>query len=186
MSGAEEVEFPFDDAGCFGCSRRNPDGLQLRFARTEQEVVGEYTVPDRFHGAPGIAHGGIMATGGNLVFQGNAEGDFVAYAADTGERIWSVQTGSAINAAPASYWHEDQQFVVIPIGVSGGLQNVYPEMHAADRAKGPVRLMAFSLSGGESMPDGDYDYPPLPEQPALEAAHAAARLLSGRLARGGR
>ena len=62
MSRVEEVEFPFDDAGCFGCSTRNPDGLQLKFLRAENEVIGRYTVPDRFHGAPGIAHGGIMAT----------------------------------------------------------------------------------------------------------------------------
>ena len=48
-------------------------------------------------------NGGLMATAGNLVFQGNAEGRFEAYAADTGERLWSVATASAINAAPASY-----------------------------------------------------------------------------------
>lgn len=114
-------------------------------------------------------NGGIMATGGNLVFQGNAQGEFVAYAADSGERIWSVQTGSAINAAPASYSIDDEQYVIVPIGVSGGLQYRYPEMHAADRAKGPVRLMAFTLGGDASLPDADFDYPPLPDQPALEA-----------------
>ena len=62
MSRVEKVSFPFDDGGCFGCSPRNGDGLQLEFARTGSEIVGTYVVPDRFHGAPGVAHGGIVAT----------------------------------------------------------------------------------------------------------------------------
>ena len=57
-----EIVFPFGDGGCFGCSKSNPDGLQLRFFRDGDEVTAAYTVPDRFHGAPGIAHGGIVAT----------------------------------------------------------------------------------------------------------------------------
>ncbi len=57
-----EIFFPFGDGGCFGCSKSNPDGLQLRFFRNGDEVAGSYVVPDRFHGAPGVAHGGIVAT----------------------------------------------------------------------------------------------------------------------------
>ena len=115
-------------------------------------------------------NGGIMTTSGNLVFQGNAGGEFVAYAADDGERLWSVQTGSAINAAPASYALDNEQYVVIPIGVAGGLQYRYPEMHAADRAKGPVRLMAFSLGGDTSLPMTNAESPELPHQPTLAAS----------------
>ena len=114
-------------------------------------------------------NGGLMATGGNLVFQGNARGEFVAYAADTGEALWSVQTGSAINAAPASYALEDTQYILIPIGVAGGLQYRYPAMHAAAEVKGPVRLMAFSVTGEAEMPEPGTGYPPLPDQPSLEA-----------------
>jgi len=114
-------------------------------------------------------NGGLMATGGNLVFQGNAQGEFVAYAAESGERLWSVQTGSAINAAPASYSVAGTQYVLIPIGVAGGLQYRYPAMHAAEQVQGPVRLMAFSLAGEADMPAASAGYPPLPEQPALEA-----------------
>ena len=115
-------------------------------------------------------NGGLMTTAGNLVFQGNAEGNFVAYAADTGEQLWSLHTGSAINAAPASYAIDDTQFVLIPVGVAGGLQYWYPEMHAGDQAKGPVRLMAFSIGGEGNMPAPGTGYPPLPDQPPLEAS----------------
>ena len=54
-------------------------------------------------------NGGILATGGNLVFQGNAEGYFVAYAADTGEQLWSVQTGSAFGAGASTYSIDGKQ-----------------------------------------------------------------------------
>jgi quinohemoprotein ethanol dehydrogenase len=115
-------------------------------------------------------NGGVMATGGNLVFQGNAEGEIVAYAANTGEELWSVQTGSAISAGPASYSVDGTQYVLIPIGMAGGLQYVYPDMHAANRKQGPVRLMAFSLSGKAEVSGAVAEYPLLPDQPALEAS----------------
>ena len=65
MAGREDLEelrFPFGDGGCFGCSASNAAGLNLRFFRSGEQVVGNYSVADRFHGAPGIAHGGIVAT----------------------------------------------------------------------------------------------------------------------------
>ena len=51
-----------DDGGCFGCSSSNPAGLQLRFRRRGAQIVADTVVAERFHGAPGIAHGGIIAT----------------------------------------------------------------------------------------------------------------------------
>jgi acyl-coenzyme A thioesterase PaaI-like protein len=61
-SDAQELFFDNDGSGCFGCSRSNPHGLQLRFHRRGDAVVSHYTIPDRFHGAPEVAHGGIVAT----------------------------------------------------------------------------------------------------------------------------
>ena len=46
---------------CFGCSPHNPHGLQLKFFRSEGGCYTRYTVPDRFCGWAGIAHGGILA-----------------------------------------------------------------------------------------------------------------------------
>ena len=50
------------DGGCFGCSSSNPAGLQLSFRRRGALVVADAVIAERFHGAPGIAHGGIIAT----------------------------------------------------------------------------------------------------------------------------
>ena len=57
----EEQRFD-SDGGCFGCSRENPHGLHMRFWRRGEAIVSRLRVDDRFHGAPGIAHGGIIAT----------------------------------------------------------------------------------------------------------------------------
>jgi acyl-coenzyme A thioesterase PaaI-like protein len=56
-----DLTFP-EDGGCFGCSPSNPIGLQMRFRREGTRVFSRHRIPDRFHGAPGIAHGGIVAT----------------------------------------------------------------------------------------------------------------------------
>ena len=41
-----------------------------------------------------------MATAGNLVFQGTAEGQFCAYDAQTGQLLWSQGAGGGVIAAP--------------------------------------------------------------------------------------
>lgn len=57
----ERLLFPID-AGCFGCSPTSEAGLKLSFFRNGDEICSRYAIPNRFHGAPGVAHGGIVAT----------------------------------------------------------------------------------------------------------------------------
>jgi len=114
-------------------------------------------------------NGGLLATAGNLVFQGDAHGRFNAYAADSGDRLWSVATGSNITAAPVSYSLGDKQYVLIPVGAGGGIQFVYPEMHAGDKVRGPTRLMAFALDSSSPMPKVADVPRELPPQPDLDA-----------------
>ena len=59
-SEEEILRFPVE-SGCFGCSTENAAGLQLTFRRSADTIVCDYTIPDRFHGAPSVAHGGIVA-----------------------------------------------------------------------------------------------------------------------------
>jgi len=47
---------------CFGCGSDNPRGLRLSFIETDEGVEVEYSVPHHLEGAPGIAHGGVLAT----------------------------------------------------------------------------------------------------------------------------
>lgn len=47
---------------CFVCGVNNPYGLRMRFFETEnEEVHARYSIPERFQGYPGIAHGGVIA-----------------------------------------------------------------------------------------------------------------------------
>ena len=46
---------------------------------------------------------GVLATGGGLVFTGDAEGFFTAYDADTGKVLWNFQCGSGHHASPITY-----------------------------------------------------------------------------------
>lgn len=114
-------------------------------------------------------NGGVLATGGGLVFQGDALGAFEAYSAANGERLWRVMTGSAITAAPVSYSVNDRQHVLIPVGAGGGVQFAYPELHAGDRPQGPTRLLAFTLGTDREVAAVAAMPRQLPEQPALEA-----------------
>jgi quinohemoprotein ethanol dehydrogenase len=115
-------------------------------------------------------NGGILATAGNLVFQGDAYGRFNAYAADNGQKLWSVATGSNITAAPVSYSLDGKQYVLVPVGAGGGLQFVYPQMHAGDHVRGPTRLMAFALDSNLPMPLVKVEPRTLPTQPELKAS----------------
>ncbi len=115
-------------------------------------------------------NGGVLATAGNLVFQGNAQGRFVAYQADTGEEQWSLVTGSAITAAPVSYSIDGTQHVLIPIGSGGGIQFVYPQLGATPESQGPTRLLAFTLDGQGEYPRIQPVVRALPEQPELTAS----------------
>jgi len=66
---------------------------------------------------PGPWNGGVMATGGNLVFQGRIDGEFNAYAADSGKRLWSFAAGAAVIAPPITYSAHGRQYVTVLAGM---------------------------------------------------------------------
>ncbi len=49
---------------CFGCGPRNPEGLHLQFAidREAHVAMAPVRLDERYQGAPGYVHGGIIAT----------------------------------------------------------------------------------------------------------------------------
>jgi mono/diheme cytochrome c family protein len=110
------------------------------------------------------------------VFQGDANGYFSAYDAGTGQRLWSVDTGSAITAAPVTYALQAVQHVLVPIGSGSGMQFAYPTFFAGRKATGPARLLSFSLGGKAKIPLTPRPEPPLPElQPMTASAETVER-----------
>ncbi|WP_439619726.1 PQQ-dependent dehydrogenase, methanol/ethanol family [Hyphomonas sp.] len=61
-------------------------------------------------------NGGVLTTAGNLVFQGKLNGDFVAYNAATGEKLWSQNVKSGAASGPGTYSIDGEQYVTITTG----------------------------------------------------------------------
>lgn len=62
--------------------------------------------------------GGVLATAGGLVFTGEGGGDFSAFDAGTGARLWSFNCGAGVNAPPISYELDGKQYVAVAAGGS--------------------------------------------------------------------
>ena len=62
---------------------------------------------------------GVLATKSGLVFTGDQLGFFYAADARTGKVLWRFQTGSGINASPATYEIGGTQYVAILSGLGG-------------------------------------------------------------------
>jgi alcohol dehydrogenase (cytochrome c) len=59
---------------------------------------------------------GALATAGNLVFIGEADGTFSAHDAKTLQEVWSFNVGSGINAPPISYSVNGKQYIAVLVG----------------------------------------------------------------------
>jgi quinohemoprotein ethanol dehydrogenase len=103
---------------------------------------------------PVIVNGGVLSTAGNLVFQGEGTGEFAAYAADSGRKLWSLRTGSAIDGVPVTYRVGGEQYIIVPVGW-GSVFRLFAtaSMTATEESRyGPTRLLAFRLGGTKAYP----------------------------------
>lgn len=107
-------------------------------------------------------NGGLLATAGGLLFQGNAKGTFAAYSAKDGKELWSFPAQTGVVAAPVTFKAGNDQYVAVLAGWGG----VWPLATGvlADKS-GPVRnisrLLVFKLGGKGKLPDA----PPFEERP---------------------
>jgi hypothetical protein len=62
--------------------------------------------------------GGTMTTAGNLVFAASNSGEFEAFSADKGEKLWSVRLEPGF-ANPVTYTLDGKQYVCVLAGRSG-------------------------------------------------------------------
>ncbi len=116
-------------------------------------------------------NGGVLSTAGNLVFQGQGTGEFAAYAADIGKKLWSVQTKSAIDSIPVTFSVNGEQYVITSVGWGSGSRLFAPArtMATPESKRGPVRLYAFKLGGNVPFPYPHVEIPPVPKPPEQKA-----------------
>ncbi len=65
--------------------------------------------------------GGVLTTGGNLVFWGTPEGFLQAADAKTGKILWKFQTGSGVVAPPVTWVDKGEQYVAVASGWGGAV-----------------------------------------------------------------
>jgi quinohemoprotein ethanol dehydrogenase len=100
--------------------------------------------------------GGILSTTTGIVFQGTNSGQFSAYNAATGKKLWTQDVKSGVAAAPSTYEIDDEQYVAVATG--WGTAWALAAGHDFDAAVPPVvgKVVAFKLGG-----DGVIENPPI-------------------------
>jgi quinohemoprotein ethanol dehydrogenase len=99
-------------------------------------------------------NGGTAATAGNLVFQGNATGHFVAYAGDTGKVLWDFDAEDGITGQPITFKAGGKQYVTVMTGFGAVAALVGPDSakfgwQYRDQKR---RLLTFAIGGTATLP----------------------------------
>jgi quinohemoprotein ethanol dehydrogenase len=98
-------------------------------------------------------NGGTMTTAGNLVFQGTGRGQFIAYDAITGDRLWAFNAGLGIVAAPITWEADGVQYISILVGYGGSSGNGGKLFDYGWRFnEQPRRIVTFALGRHAPLP----------------------------------
>ncbi len=98
---------------------------------------------------------GTLTTAGELVFQGRADGQFVAYHAATGRQLWRQPVGLGVAAPPITYEIDGRQYVALLVGWGAAFAAMGGEDAAAlgwAYGRHMRRLVVFSLEGKAELP----------------------------------
>ena len=131
---------------------------------------------------PRNGSGGVLATAGNLVFQGTINKTVVAYRASDGKKLWEAPAQNVPIAAPITYSIDGEQYVAFNAGWGGGLAHI-EGFRFKDLKVSKSRLLVFKLGGTTSLPPFD-DAPAMatPPPPVTASAEqiAAGQALFGK------
>jgi quinohemoprotein ethanol dehydrogenase len=112
---------------------------------------------------PGLESGGVLASAGNLVFQGRSDGIFLAYRASDGKKLWQYDTGTGLMAPPVTYSLNGVQYVTVMAGW-GGVPGLYNLPGLGITKPGFGRILAFAIGGTSALeiPPFGHSGPPKP------------------------
>jgi alcohol dehydrogenase (cytochrome c) len=86
----------------------------------------------------------LVATGGGLVFGGDASGRFRALDDRTGKVLWETHLGSPVSGYPVTFSVGGKQYVAVSTGpslVAGGANSVVPDV----RPSSSNQMFVFAL-----------------------------------------
>jgi quinohemoprotein ethanol dehydrogenase len=98
-----------------------------------------------------LQNGGVLATAGELVFQGTGGGRFEARRANDGELLWHFEAQDGIIAGPVSYQLDGVQYVAVVAGYGGGFGLGEGADQPTSRPNG--RVLVFRLDGQANLPE---------------------------------
>lgn len=147
-----------------GFDAANPDGLNRTSALLAWNPVTQkqaWRLP-----TPGPWNGGVMATAGNLVFQGQADGKFNAYAADSGQLLWSFGAEAPVIGSPISYAVNGRQYITVLTGMGTSGASFGPFLPVSvDYRTQARRVLTFAIGGTARLPKSEPYRPVAAEDP---------------------
>jgi quinohemoprotein ethanol dehydrogenase len=102
----------------------------------------------------GAQNGGVLSTGGNLVFQGDATGSFIARAAQTGEKLWAFDAQDGALVHPITYQIGNRQYVTLITywGGTAAMMGRVSSQFGWDFRDQKRRVLTFVLDGNSNLP----------------------------------
>jgi len=169
-----------------GLANTGTDGIVggLPDAQAERDAIGAIVLgrllawdPVRQQEAWRVEHkgpwnGGTLSTAGNLVFQGTADGNIVAYQADNGQKLWEFPTQTGVVAPPMTYEIDGEQYVSVNVGWGGAFALVFGEYVQADSLPNVSRVLTFKLDAEKTLPEVEWEPSVVLNPPPLEADEA--------------
>ncbi len=115
-------------------------------------------------------NGGALATAGNLVFQGTADGHFNAYDATTGAPLWSAETYTSTLAGPMTYTVDREQYVAVGAGFGSIFYLVagFAVDHKGTPDNG--RILVYKIGGNAVLPKPSLTQIAMPQPPKATAS----------------
>lgn len=101
-------------------------------------------------------NGGVLSTAGGVIFQGKLNGEFVAYNAASGERLWAHDVKSGAASGPGTYEMDGEQYVTITTGWGSAYLLSAGGVAAPDPVQPTVgKVVTFKLGATGTIPDVD-------------------------------
>ena len=88
---------------------------------------------------------GVLSTGGNLVFTGTQSGEFEAFNAETGEKVYEFNVGTGIVGQPMTWEADGNQYVTLAVG-SGAVYTLFSGDERLAQTPSGGALWTFKLA----------------------------------------
>jgi quinohemoprotein ethanol dehydrogenase len=119
---------------------------------------------------PTYLNGGVLATGGDLVFQGSVDGTLKAFSATDGRQLWSFDVRAPMIAPPITYTAGGKQYVTVLTGLgmaypmnAAALAGPGVERYGIDPRTQARRVLTFVVGGKGVLPPRATAPPPPPD-----------------------